>query len=149
MLYDLEGGDSRNVWFNREMQKARDYLNEMKCLEAARAFGRGLHSRQDRSAHRPWADGGSWYNAGAQLIAHPGWWDAWVDSDYPNSYPSDEFWKRYNDQPDYAAWLNTSEQNASQAAVRAQVITDSHDAIGLFVEAVQSSCCRNVIMLIP
>ncbi len=150
LLYFIQGEDSRDYWYRTEFEKARNHLKFVRCREAAKSFGMGLHSRQDKSAHRPWPTGsGSWQDAGAQLTAHPGWWDAWTRDDLNEGYPSDEFWRRYNQPPDYAAWMDTEEQNASQEEKKQQVVLDSQQAIGRFVEEVRNSCCKKEILINP
>ena len=68
------GKDSRDYWYDKEYANAVKELDASDkdqvfthCSEAAHAFGRALHSRQDRSAHRVWPDGGDW----SPGIAHP------------------------------------------------------------------------------
>ncbi len=128
----------------------------------AQVFGRGLHSRQDSSAHRSWSGGGDWKS----WIAHLGWWDAWDDDDLRDiyggflpKYPSEEFWRNWHahnpSQTDYdtfigfAAWPS-SQQEASQIAARQKVVTQSHEAIAQFVTAVRKTCfCRKEMLFRP
>jgi RHS repeat-associated protein len=163
------GQDSRDYWYDTEFATAVEKLkagdkeqNGLRCVEAAEAFGRGLHSRQDSSAHRSWPGGGDW----EPWIAHPGWWDAWDDDDLRDiyggflpKYPSEEFWRNWHahnsSQADYdtfvgfAAWPG-SQQEASQIASRQKVVTQSHEAIAQFVTAVRKTCfCRKEMLFRP
>jgi RHS repeat-associated protein len=163
------GQDSRDWWYNTEFATAVEKLkagdkeqNRIRCVEAAQAFGRGLHSRQDSSAHRSWPGGGDW----SPWIAHPGWWDAWDDDDLRDiyggflpKYPSEEFWRNWHahnpSQTDYdtfvgfAAWPG-SQQEASQIAARQKVVAQSHTAIADFVSEVRKTCfCRKEMLFRP
>ena len=147
------GGDSRDYWYNTEFATAVGLLktadkeqNRIRCVEAAQHFGLGLHSRQDKSAHRNWPTGGDW----SGWIAHPAWWDDWYDEENAGVPVSDNFWRRYNRQPDYYVWVGSSAQQASQNAARQRVITDSQQAISAFVAAVRKTCiCRKEMLLSP
>ena len=161
MYYIKEGKDSRDWWYDTEFAKANDLLaradkdnNVSLCAKAAKAFGQGLHSRQDRSAHRPHPNGGNW-PAGRM---HPGWWDAWDESDYTAYGWSDVYWRRdINKPPLYFPWA----KYASEAAIQAQqrqlqedakvtVIGDSFGALGEFEAAVRKSClCKKAMLLFP
>jgi hypothetical protein len=163
------GGDSRDWWYAKEFTSAVESLkagdkeqSRSRCIEAAQAFGRGLHSRQDSSAHRSWPGGGDW----SPWIAHPGWWDAWDDEDLREAYggilpkyPSEEFWRNWHahnpNQTDYdtfvgfAAWSG-SQQEASQKAARQKVDAQSHAAIGDFISEVRKTCfCRKDMFFQP
>jgi RHS repeat-associated protein len=66
-LPSKHGMDSRTYWYNTERKNALIALmasdsdhNVSHCTDAAQAFGRGLHSQQDISAHRNWPFGGDW-----------------------------------------------------------------------------------------
>jgi hypothetical protein len=147
MLVWIGGKDSRDHYYDEEFERAKALLHGSNvtvtiCVRAAEAFGRGLHSRQDRSAHRPYPDGSSW----PPLIHHPGWWDAWDESDLMYGL-SEEWWRRINQQPDYFPWIGSSAQVASQKQRKEQVIRDSFGAIKDFREEVEKSCyCRHIML---
>ena len=150
------GGDSRIAWYNSEFQTAKSalkdgdrYQDRTHCVRAAQAFGSGLHSWQDVSAHRSWPIGGTGWGSG---IAHPEWWDDWygeVNSGYPLS---DVWWARYyRARPiddDYNEWTGSGTQIASQEAARIQVTSDSEDALKSFVEEVRKHCFCSKDMLL-
>jgi hypothetical protein len=155
------------------MKLADKDLNSTHCAEAARSFGKALHSRQDRSAHRSWPGGGDW----SQFIAHPGWWDSWDDNDLrrmyngvpfplnPNAYPSEEFWRNYHranlvgfthdtweEQTGHPeTWAQKSPiQYGSQQAQRSLVIVETKAAIADFGLSIRGTCfCRSVMLLSP
>ncbi len=152
------GPDSRVYWYETEYRKAVDALaasdkdqNRMHCVEAAQAFGRGLHSWQDISAHRPWPSGGDWSSG----IAHPAWWDDWHGEVNAGTPFSDGFWARYykarpEKGDDYNKWTGSSAQIASQEAARIKVTGASQDAVRRFVGEVRKHCfCRKEMLLNP
>jgi RHS repeat-associated protein len=161
MRYLKEGKDSRDWWYDTEFAEANGLLaradkenNIALCAKAAKAFGRGLHSLQDRSAHRKHPKEENW-PAGRM---HPGWWDAWDESDYTSYGLSDVYWRKdINQPPLFYPWA----KYASEAAIQVQqrqlqedakvtVIGDSFGALGEFEAAVRKSClCKKAMLLFP
>jgi RHS repeat-associated protein len=164
-LKDTIGGiDSRDYYYHDEFTRATNYLKKADktqdasyCSQAAKAFGRGMHSKQDKSAHRPWPTGQDWTSAGP-LIAHPGWWDAYNDGDLTAHYPNDETtWHRVwflwrHERYLYDKWEGFGTdigqlQYQSQLKARAEVQNDSRTAISDFVNEIGKSCeCRNKML---
>ena len=68
------GSDSRDFWAEWELQKATEFAKKGNMEAALGHLGKGLHSLQDKYAHRDW-DTGFW---GAE--EHPGWYDDWSDN---------------------------------------------------------------------
>lgn len=158
------GMDSRDWWYDFEHRTAANFLHAADesggthlCAYAALAFGRAMHSRQDRSAHRNWPTGGDW----SPWIAHPGWWDAWTDDEMTRSvyqYPSEGFWRRWfqaRGDPLYDSFegLGTrlgAAQRDLQVAARQTVTDESQRAIADFVGEVRGTCvCRREMLLSP
>jgi RHS repeat-associated protein len=150
------GQDSRDVWYQREYANAVNALvagdeqqDGMRCIEAAQAFGRGLHSWQDRSAHRVWPrPGRDWRST----IAHPAWWDDWYGEVDAGIHFSDLWWadyySRHPGNDDYNGWTWSATQFLSQDLARERVTTESQEEIGRFVEEVRHHCfCRNIMLL--
>jgi hypothetical protein len=152
MLYFRDGIDSRLWWYETEFETAMAELaagqqtqQELHCVRAAQAFGRGLHSLQDRSAHRdwPWGDG-TWF----PWVQHPGWWDAWLDTEYEDTGWFDWFWSVFVDDPIYDPWAEAGtfaqlQQRQSQEQARMDVVRDSMRALGRFEASVRNTCfCR-------
>jgi hypothetical protein len=151
MLVWMNGEDSRDYYYRTEFDTAVAFLRRSNtdpsvtwCVRASEAFGRGLHSRQDRSAHRPYPDGSSW----PALIQHPGWWDAWDGSDLTHRGISEEWWRRVNLPPDYFPWIgNDPAQVASQMARKVEVVADSFAALAAFKAEVEKTCyCRQIML---
>lgn len=69
-----DGTDTRDKWANIELKRAEEYEKAGDHKAALGHLGKGLHSLQDKYAHRDWDTG----PAGAE--AHPGWYDKWNDS---------------------------------------------------------------------
>ena len=149
------GKDSRNWWYDTEFTKALKFLNKTKCKEAAKAYGRGLHSLQDRSAHRDWHKGGDW----PALAIHPFWWDfygpiwsvaptdagvKWVgDKSFVNTY-----WQN-NGTPDTDDYIFTGsyDQRLSQARAINAVYQESMSSLQAFRDEVKKSCCAKEMLL--
>jgi hypothetical protein len=96
---DTGGGSQRQYWKNhREMttkrlEQALKTKKKKFCKLAAQEFGKGLHSLQDTSSHRPYPFGPGWpkvrgseFNDGewggwpkkmgvGGVVVHPTWWD--------------------------------------------------------------------------
>ncbi|HEV2210658.1 MAG TPA: RHS repeat-associated core domain-containing protein [Verrucomicrobiae bacterium] len=150
--------DSRTRWFEIEHGNARDALAQADqtqdptwCIKAAMAFGKGLHSLQDRSAHRPWPPPGDghWQQ---HFRIHPTWWDAWTYEELQPFWPNHDAWWNENGLlnnwgPIYTAWYGDAEQFASQAEVRNKVFEDSIGALGTFADEVRGSCLCSQWML--
>ncbi|UCD36021.1 MAG: hypothetical protein JSU90_04090 [Nitrospiraceae bacterium] len=66
-------GDTRSNWAEIELARAVKYAKEGDCRAAWGHLGKGLHSIQDKYAHRDWNTG--FYGA----AAHPLWYDDWYD----------------------------------------------------------------------
>jgi RHS repeat-associated protein len=72
----MPGGKiSLETWYSNQRAEAIKLLKKNSCEAAAAAFGEGLHSYQDITAHRrypgwPEIDNDMW-------IAHPSWWDTY------------------------------------------------------------------------
>jgi RHS repeat-associated protein len=155
------GMDSRDWWYNNEYRTAVNFLHAADqsggthlCAYASQAFGRAMHSRQDRSAHRNWPGGGDWSPA----IAHPGWWDAWTDDELTVRLPSELFWRRWfraRGDVTYDTFEGLNTQNGAmqrdlQVAARQRVTTESQAAIADFVGEVRRTCvCRREMLLRP
>ena len=150
MMYMRGGMDSRDWWYDYEFRVGVNYLDRgdrladpMACIEAARAFGRGLHSRQDRSAHRPWPGGGNWH----AWTVHPAWWDDWYGQVDAGSHADDRFWRRTNQQPDYYIWIGSPAQRRSQDNARGVVEGDSRQALDEIVGRIRRCCYCKLRML--
>ena len=65
--------DSRDYWAFLELMRAVKYYKQRNCRVAYGYLGRGLHSIQDKFAHRDWETG--WHG----LYEHPPWYDSWND----------------------------------------------------------------------
>lgn len=131
----------------KSLANADSSQNEADCVAAAQAFGRGLHSKQDESAHRLWPQG----VAGRGIIPHPGWWDTFHDYELPNNYCADWWWHRYvHREPDYDTWLDTPDQRFSQARARYKVGDDTYQATGSFSTEVRKHCfCKRFMLSAP
>jgi len=169
MFYRMGKDDSRDYYYNlglkdylKWLQRADQERDPSLCWKAGEAFGKGLHSRQDKSAHRKWPsfiknspNNGAW----SAWTMHPGWWDAWNDYEYTSVGISDLFWERANkdpeNQPDYYPWAKAgspvqAQQRASQNAARTAAEQASKDALKDFVDAVRNTCvCRQYILTMP
>jgi RHS repeat-associated protein len=156
MYYRIRGADSRDVWYEDEFANALHFLdlavanNDVRrCRQAAEAFGRGLHSRQDRSAHRPWPGGRDWSSG----RMHPGWWDAWDETEFTSFGLSDVFWRRdINQPPLYFPWADDGttrlQQRDLQRQARMEVTADSYRALMQFRDAVAGTCiCRRAMFV--
>ncbi|GBD99841.1 tRNA nuclease WapA precursor [bacterium BMS3Abin07] len=66
-------GDSRDSWAEWELQKAVAFAKKGNMKAALGHLGKGLHSLQDKYAHRGWDTGL------LELIKHPEWYDDWHD----------------------------------------------------------------------
>ena len=153
LLYTINGQDSRVWWYNKEYQEAQLYLqqadrtySEILCVNAADAFGRGLHSRQDVSAHRSWPSGGNW----SWFIAHPAWWDDWNGETNSGDQTYDVFWHWIYGYGDYDKWTGSVTQIASQNLARSAVESASRSAITQFAFDVRKTCvCKRVMLIQP
>jgi RHS repeat-associated protein len=67
------GVDSRDYWARVEFERAVESYKAGKLDEALGHLGKGLHSIQDKYAHRGWNTG-----VGG-TIRHPAWFDDWHD----------------------------------------------------------------------
>jgi uncharacterized protein RhaS with RHS repeats len=149
------GSDSRLYWWNLEREKASEYLiiadeqsKKNYCDKAAEAFGRGLHSLQEISAHRPWPTGGSWHS----LTIHPGWWDDYFagasGSITINAFARDDRWWAKQAQEngwasEYMPWVCLESQITSQFNASISVLIDTTTSIELFdYETKGSKCCN-------
>jgi RHS repeat-associated protein len=65
--------DSRDYWAFLELMRAVKYYKKGNCRVAYSYLGRGLHSIQDKFAHRDWNTGMSGWGR------HPDWYDIWSD----------------------------------------------------------------------
>jgi RHS repeat-associated protein len=65
--------DSRDYWAAVELRRAVEYYKEGKCEAALGHLGKGLHSIQDKFAHRDWSTGLF------GVDPHPEWYDIWND----------------------------------------------------------------------
>jgi RHS repeat-associated protein len=72
--YGMKGfSDSRDYWASIEMTTAVNYYKQGNCRAAYGHLGKGLHSLQDKSAHRDWNTGILGWEP------HPSWYDDWND----------------------------------------------------------------------
>jgi RHS repeat-associated protein len=149
----IGGQDSRKVWYNREFNAAKGYLSRadnegrLLCYFAAASFGRGLHSWQDISAHRPYPKGKDW----PQFLGHPSWWDDWGGIDENKLlHAFDWWWLAVANPPDHFPWFWRNDQYLSQAEARHQVVADTTDRLYDFEDEVRKSCvCRTEMLLNP
>jgi RHS repeat-associated protein len=72
-LFSSGIGDTRDYWANLEYQRAVEYMEEGNVRAALGHLGKGLHSLQDKFAHRDWDTGIIGTNR------HPDWYDKWND----------------------------------------------------------------------
>ncbi len=70
-LFDKNVGDTRDYWARVEFQGAVQYMKEGNADAALGHLGKGLHSLQDKFAHRDWDTGVVGWNE------HPPWYDKW------------------------------------------------------------------------
>ncbi len=156
-----EDGDSRTAWFNLELANAIHHLGRGECVQAAESFGTGLHSLQDRSAHRPFPNRENW----SPLTIHPGWWDfygnVYLLPDTPAgareewgvelTLPDDQWWdSQFFLDFDYHSWFGHPEQRISQDRAIRAVEEESREAIRTFWAAVWRSCpCRREMLHFP
>jgi RHS repeat-associated protein len=148
-MYAPKGGmDSREWWYQKELENAKNklgesdrLLDERYCVEAAQAFARGLHSWQDKSAHYKWPDGVLLRG----VIPHPGWWDAYLDSELTANLGFEWWWHVVvHRQPIYDRWQNTLAQRVTIARARYAVAEDSASALNDFKAEVQKHCfCKS------
>ena len=155
------GQDSRDYWYDAEFNNAIDALKKSKCKIAAKAFGRGLHSRQDRSSHRAWPDflgGGDWPTTYHERPAvHPWWWDYYgngiwgVAANAPELHGKwDGLWLKFGIQDTiYYLWTGAFAQRLSQARAQVQVRDDSQAALSKFKDEVRKSCCAQKMLASP
>jgi RHS repeat-associated protein len=157
----LHPPDSRDHWYNKEYAIAQKALKDADikkkpslCDKAARHFARGLHSRQDKSAHRDWPNRGNWED----WIAHPGWWDAYNDSELSDQRPSELFWSNWfhaHGDVTYDTWEGYTSQHGAmqydrQLAMRREVKGASQGALGTFVAEIKKTCiCRKLMLMNP
>jgi RHS repeat-associated protein len=66
-------GDSRDYWAEIELTRSVDYYRQGNCRAAYGHLGKGLHSIQDKIAHRDWDTGVF------GMRRHPDWYDSWSD----------------------------------------------------------------------
>jgi RHS repeat-associated protein len=158
---DTGGGSQLRAWDN-ERKIASDYIQladlsahkkmaKKYCKIAAEAFGRGLHSLQDSSSHRPYFDGSSW----PSTRVHPLWWD------YYGTFPADlshlgdwewddnDWWEQHGNSTQshfggiYDTWRNSELQILAQRNAMLQVEGDTLGAsLGLVREALGSCQCK-------
>ena len=67
-------GDTRDYWAGIEFKRALEYWEKGNKKAALGHLGKGLHSLQDKYAHRDW-DTGAFY-----AKEHPDWFDKWNNS---------------------------------------------------------------------
>jgi hypothetical protein len=65
--------DSRDYWAEVELRRAVEYYRKGNCEAALGHLGKGMHSIQDKFAHRDWDSGFFGFDP------HPEWYDAWDD----------------------------------------------------------------------
>ncbi|MCX7011537.1 MAG: hypothetical protein NTW86_03035 [Candidatus Sumerlaeota bacterium] len=150
-MLDYQGGeDSRDVWYRTERNKAEELLKSYRpgsCGEAMAAFGRGLHSAQDKISHRPWPGGSVGWR---QFIPHPKWWDDYANLGSNEWY--DQFWDKYADLhgtrgTDYDTWRGSDPQIASQLEKTDQVEADTWEKVQQFASLVKRyPCCASIAL---
>lgn len=67
------GCDSREIWANRQFDLAVSLYKDGRTVLAISVLGRGLHSLQDKFAHRDWDTGSLGFSP------HPAWYDNVTD----------------------------------------------------------------------
>jgi hypothetical protein len=164
-LPSKHGMDSRTYWYNTERGNALTALmasdtdhNVSHCTDAAQAFGRGLHSQQDISAHRNWPFGGDWpthWPGGGlniTLAVHPKWWDDWngqLNSGDANAAQEQKWADYFSSHPgndDYNVWTGSASQVASQNNARQAVQSASTQALSWFANEVKKHCtCARMV----
>ena len=167
MYYLKNGEDSRVWWYKyefaeavKELQKGDRAQKERHCTKAAKHFGKGLHSIQDKSAHRPWPGGRNW----DPLKMHPAWWDAFTDDELGAWGLSEKFWNEEGNRNlqtpgwgvDYIPWYGTDpltgsgDQRRSQEKAREEVKHDTDEAVGAFKDEIRKTCfCRQKMLKVP